>query len=152
MILVRKVQAVFKAAGIETQAVTRQKNKDGTPRKTVEVGFHSLRHTYVSLCANAGVPLAIVQAIVGHTNPAMTAHYFHESDAALQGVLPALPDVTRPAADLPAPDAPAALPAPVSAPAFDAERFKAELEALTPAQLDEAARIVAAVRAAHAAV
>ena len=148
MILVRKVQAVFKAAGIETQAVTRQKNKDGTPRKTVEVGFHSLRHTYVSLCANAGVPLAIVQAIVGHTNPAMTAHYFHESDAALQGVLPALPDVTRPAAALPAPDAPAALPAPDTAPAFDAERFKAELEALTPAQLDEAARILAAVRAA----
>ena len=162
MILVRKVQAVFKAAGIETQAVTRQKNKDGTPRKTVEVGFHSLRHTYVSLCANAGVPLAIVQAIVGHTNPAMTAHYFHESDAALQGVLPALPDVTRPAAALPAPeptdlpalpapDAPAALPAPDAAPAFDAERFKAELEALTSAQLDEAARILAAVRAARVA-
>ena len=146
MILVRKVQAVFKAAGIETQADTRQKNKDGTPRKTVEVGFHSLRHTYVSLCANAGVPLAIVQAIVGHTNPAMTAHYFHESDAALQGVLPALPDVTRPAAALPA-----ALPAPDAAPAFDAERFKAELEALTPEQLDEAARVVAAVRAARVA-
>lgn len=148
MPLVRKVQAVFKDAGIETQAETRQKNKDGSPRKAVEVGFHSLRHTYVSLCANAGVPLAIVQAIVGHTNPAMTAHYFHESDAALQGAASALPDVTRPAAaptDLPA------LPAPAAAPALTADRaarLRADFESMTPAQLDEAARILAAVRAA----
>jgi len=43
----------------------------------VEVGFHSLRHTYVSLHAERGTPQAVVQAIVGHGNPAMTAHYTH---------------------------------------------------------------------------
>ena len=92
----RRVQRVFEAAGIETQSET------GRGRKAVEVGFHSLRHTFVSLCANAGVPLHIVQAIVGHTNAAMTAHYFHVSDAALQGAVAVLPDVFTPAA-LPAP-------------------------------------------------
>ncbi|WDE97857.1 tyrosine-type recombinase/integrase [Lentisphaera profundi] len=39
------------------------------------VGFHSLRHTFVSDCAKAGVPLAIVQEVVGHSNTAMTRHY-----------------------------------------------------------------------------
>lgn len=46
-------------------------------RAVVEVGFHSLRHTYVSLHAERGTPQAVVQAIVGHGNPAMTAHYTH---------------------------------------------------------------------------
>lgn len=95
----RRIKSLFEAAGIETQA-------DGAKgRKAVEVGFHSLRHTFVSLCANAGVPLHIVQAIVGHSNAAMTAHYFHVSDDALRGAVAALPDVFAPApvAALPAP-------------------------------------------------
>lgn len=107
MNLVRDVQRVFRKAGIATQSDAAQRNKDGTPRKAVDVGFHSLRHTYVSLCANAGVPLAVVQSIVGHTSPAMTRHYFHESDDALRGAAAALPDVVGAGA------APA-LPAPVS--------------------------------------
>ena len=141
------MKALFEESGIATQSDTGRVNpKTKTKRKAVDVGFHSFRHTFVSLCANAGVPLAVVQAIVGHTNAAMTSHYFHVSDDALKSAVAALPDVMNPAAALPAPAA--ALPAPVSAPSFDAERFKAELEALTPAQLDEAARILAAVRAA----
>ena len=102
----RRIKAVFEAAGIETQGETERRNpKTKTARKAVEVGFHSLRHTFVSLCANAGVPLHIVQAIVGHTNTAMTAHYFHVSDDALRGAVASLPDVfTRGrAAALPAP-------------------------------------------------
>ena len=104
MNLVRDIQRVFRKAGIATQSDAAQRNKDGTPRKAVDVGFHSLRHTYVSLCANAGVPLAVVQSIVGHTNPAMTRHYFHESDDALRGAAAALPDVVG-AVAVPAPPA-----------------------------------------------
>lgn len=99
-----RVAKVFRDAGITTQGDTGRvnpKNKK-TTRKAIEVGFHSLRHTFVSLCANAGVPLSIVQAIVGHTNVAMTTHYFHVSDSALQGAVAVLPDVFRPVAALPA--------------------------------------------------
>jgi len=54
-------------------------------RAVVEVGFHSLRHTYVSLHAEAGTPQAMIQANVGHSNPSMTAHYTHiGEDAALK--------------------------------------------------------------------
>ncbi len=34
-----------------------------------------MRYTFVSVCAKAGVPAILVQSIVGHGNPAMTAHY-----------------------------------------------------------------------------
>lgn len=98
-----RVRKVFAAAGIETQGETGRVNpKSKTARKAVEVGFHSLRQTFVSLCANAGVPLHIVQAIVGHTNEAMTQHYFHVSDDALRGAVAVLPDVFRAKAVLPA--------------------------------------------------
>lgn len=49
-------------------------------RAVLEVGFHSLRHTYVSLHAAAGTPQAMIQANVGHSNPAMTAHYTHVNE------------------------------------------------------------------------
>lgn len=40
-------------------------------------GFHLLRHTFVSVCANSGVPITVVQAMVGHSCPEITQHYFH---------------------------------------------------------------------------
>jgi hypothetical protein len=49
-------------------------------RAVVEVGFHSLRHTYVSIQAEAGTPLALIGKNVGHSNPAMTDHYTHVSE------------------------------------------------------------------------
>ncbi len=85
--LCRKIKQVFTDAGIRTQTT-----EEGE-RAKVDVGFHSLRHTFVSLSANAGAPLAVVQAIVGHSNPAMTRHYFHESEAALQSAVAALPTI-----------------------------------------------------------
>ena len=98
-----RVRKVFADAGIDTQGDTGRANPKNaqTTRKAVEVGFHSLRHTFVSLCANAGVPLHIVQAIVGHTNAAMTGHYFHVSDDALRGAVGVLPNVFNARAALP---------------------------------------------------
>ena len=95
-----RVQKAFAQAGIVTQRDTGRANPKhkGSTRKAVEVGFHSLRHTFVSLCANAGVPLHIVQAIVGHTQTAMTTHYFHVSDDALTGAIAPLPNVFTPTA------------------------------------------------------
>ena len=60
-------------------------------RKTPEATFHSLRHTFVSFAANAGVPLHIVQSIVGHESTAMTRHYYHENIDALKSAVAAIP-------------------------------------------------------------
>lgn len=113
-----KIQRVFKNAGIETTS-------QGEKRKAVEVGFHSLRHTFVSLSANAGVPLAIVQAIVGHKNVAMTEHYFHVADSALEQAAASLPNVIDPKA-LPAPSASAKV-----------EAIRKLLADLTPEEKDQ---------------
>jgi integrase len=87
--LSERFKRVFKAAGIETAT----DGADGH-RKRALVSFHSLRHTFVSLAANAGVPLAVVQSIVGHSTVDMTRHYFHESENALVSAVAALPSVT----------------------------------------------------------
>lgn len=87
-VVTNRIQRVFTEAGIDIHGDT---FKSG--RASVLVGFHSLRHTFVSLAGNAGAPLAVVQAIVGHSNPMMTSHYFHENETALQNAVAALPNV-----------------------------------------------------------
>ena len=53
--------------------------------------LHSFRHTFVSFCANAGVPLDVVASIVGHGSSAMTRHYAHISHQAKEKAIQALP-------------------------------------------------------------
>lgn len=45
--------------------------------------FHDLRHTYVTRAAEAGVPLAVTQAQVGHMSVQMVEHYTHICHAAI---------------------------------------------------------------------
>jgi len=63
------VRRVFDANGLTN------KKKDNRLKAPCEYGMHSLRYTFVSICAEAGVPAALVQDIVGHMSPAMTKHY-----------------------------------------------------------------------------
>lgn len=80
------LRRIFKAANI-----TMSVRIEGRSRKTVMASFLSLRHTFVSLSANAGVPLPVVQSIVGHTSTAMTRHYYHENLDALRSAVASIP-------------------------------------------------------------
>jgi integrase len=84
------VQRHFKACGI-----TLHKPGTGTDgkRAVIEVGFHSLRHTFVSLCRESNAPLAVVESIVGHSNPSMTRHYTHVGELAAGRAVALLPSV-----------------------------------------------------------
>ena len=64
-------------------------------RASADCGFHSLRHTFVSLCAAGGVPQSVVQSLVGHGSPAMTQHYTHIGIETAQKAVALLPDVTK---------------------------------------------------------
>lgn len=67
------VQKIFQAVGVNN-------GKNG-------LSFHTLRHTFVSVCANNGVPMPIVQAIVGHGCEEMTKRYYHlNEDSAAQAL------------------------------------------------------------------
>ena len=81
-----RLTQIFKQAHIVTSV-----RIEGRKRLTPEATFHSLRHTFVSFAANAGVPLHIVQSIVGHESTAMTRHYYHENIDALKSAVAAIP-------------------------------------------------------------
>jgi len=84
------VQKHFKTCGI-----TLHKPGTGTEgkRAVIEVGYHSLRHTFVSLCRESDAPLSVVESIVGHSSPAMTRHYTHVGELAAGRAVAALPSV-----------------------------------------------------------
>ena len=88
---------IFRSAGIVTSIQI-----EGRRTKTPEATFHSLRHTFVSFAANAGVPLHIVQSIVGHESTAMTRHYYHENEEALRQAVAAIPAIGTGAVRTPA--------------------------------------------------
>ncbi len=85
-IVKRLVMKVFSSCGFQTSIEV-----EGRKKKTPQIGFHSLRHSFVSFCANKGVPLAVVQSIVGHSSPAITRHYTHLGDDSLRQAITALP-------------------------------------------------------------
>jgi len=70
--------------------------KPGRINKSVAAGFHSLRHSFVSLCRTGNVPEAVVMSIVGHGSPAMTRHYTHIGDEAARAAINAMPDINKP--------------------------------------------------------
>ena len=84
----RGLELIFKAAHIETSI-----RIEGRRTRTPEATFHSLRHTFVSLAANAGVPLPVVASIVGHSSTAMTRHYYHANEEMLRQAVAAIPAV-----------------------------------------------------------
>lgn len=85
-----RVQALFDECEIQTTRKIEGRNKS-----QVEVGFHSLRHSFVSMCSENKVPLAVVQGMIGHSNPAMTRHYDHaEHEVAKLAAVSALPSLT----------------------------------------------------------
>lgn len=92
----KDVMKIFRLAlGVETT----NKGDTGTRRKLAAniYSLHSFRHTFVSFCVNAGVPMAVVASIVGQGNPAMTRHYAHISEEAKSKAVETLPSLLAPA-------------------------------------------------------
>jgi len=100
---------ILAKAGIKTTEAA----KEGSRRKTgiCRYSFHSLRHTFVSLAAEAGIPLAVIQDMVGHTSVAMTRHYTHLPFEMSLEAIKRLPS-TECAVDKPEEEPPRATPTP----------------------------------------
>jgi len=93
-----RVQAHFGDCGIRTLP---EKKADGRARRACEVGFHSLRHTFVTLAAR-GAPLHVVQALAGH-GPEVQRRYLHVHQEDVRAAVAALPAVAGPAAPVETP-------------------------------------------------
>ncbi len=85
----RKIQRILNSCGIRTQREGtgcryhyegKKKVYERRKRAVVEVGFHSLRHSWISRHAEKGTSPILITDTAGHNNPAMTEHYTHVSD------------------------------------------------------------------------
>jgi integrase len=86
--LTQQIQKHFEACGIKTT-----EEREVGSRARVLVGFHSLRHTFVSMAREAGAPLAVIEGLVGHHSVSLTRHYTHVSEAASQNAIGLLPSL-----------------------------------------------------------
>ncbi|UDQ98859.1 tyrosine-type recombinase/integrase [Lentisphaerota bacterium WC36G] len=66
------VMRVIKWTGLETAVAVKNRK-----RKVTQYGFHSLRHTFASHCAEAGVPKAVLLSILGTDSDIADKYYTH---------------------------------------------------------------------------
>lgn len=81
-------RSLRKAAGSAIQDTASKENRELSTEEREAIAafqglrFHDLRHTFISLMGERGVPLQIVQAMVGHMSSAMVRYYTHISNRA----------------------------------------------------------------------
>ena len=78
----RAMRGLIEATEVAGEPLVAVDEVSGRDRKASLRGMHSLRHSFVWMAAEAGVPISAVQAIVGHMAPAMTRLY---ADHATEG-------------------------------------------------------------------
>ncbi|QSQ11911.1 tyrosine-type recombinase/integrase [Myxococcus landrumensis] len=65
--------------GLMKWPLRRALNQAGITREQGRIGWHDLRHTYGSHLAMRGVPLKVIQELMGHANISETMRYAHLS-------------------------------------------------------------------------
>lgn len=79
------VLRVIRWIGLEPSVTVPGRNK-----KMTVYGFHSLRHSFASFCAEAGVPKAVLLSILGTESEIADKYYTHVGDAAQQQAIDAV--------------------------------------------------------------
>lgn len=72
--LSRLYHRVFEACGFRTRVECEGRRNASTG------GFYALRHSYITLCAEAGADMNVVKDVVGHTSRKTTEIYLHISN------------------------------------------------------------------------
>jgi integrase len=84
---------IMEQARIE-QLVIRERSKSG--RSVNALSFHSLRHSFSSILANAGVSEELRMALTGHTTRDMHRRYTHHELERLRDAVAVLPTIATP--------------------------------------------------------
>ena len=87
----RGLSADFRGIMKSAEIVSRSVERKGEGRTTFAKGFHSLRHTYISGLANAGVASDIRQKLAGHADAKVHAGYSHHERETLRDAVAKLP-------------------------------------------------------------
>jgi integrase len=84
--LSQQFAAMMKKAGVEGKIVSR-----ASGRTFSSLSFHSLRHSFNSAMANAGVSQEIRQALTGHSSAEMNKLYTHHELEPLRAAIAVIP-------------------------------------------------------------
>jgi integrase len=90
--LSKKFAAILGAAGIDRRA---GREKRGKGRTFYRLGYHSCRHTYNSMMADAGVSIELRAKLTGHSTLAMNDRYTHLADATKRRAIEAIPSLAK---------------------------------------------------------
>jgi integrase len=85
---------LLKSAGVTFKDVS----SIGTKRQFFDLGFHSLRHSHISIAANAGVSEEVRREHVGHASD-VHREYTHHDIAAIEQAFKAMPPLLGSSAD-----------------------------------------------------
>ena len=87
-----RFRGIMERAGIVGR-ILRQRAEGSAGRTQSSLSFHSLRHSFNSALANAGVAQELRQKLTGHASAAMNAKYTHHELDALRAAVAVLPSV-----------------------------------------------------------
>ena len=85
-----KFRGIMERAGVAGR-ILRQREEKSAGRTQSSLSFHSLRHSFNSALANAGVAQELRQKLTGHASAAMNAKYTHHELDALRAAMAVLP-------------------------------------------------------------
>ena len=87
----RGLSADFRAIMKKAEIISRTVERKGEGRTTFSKGFHSLRHTFITGLANAGIPADIRQKLAGHADAKTHAGYTHHENEIFREAIKKLP-------------------------------------------------------------
>jgi integrase len=90
--LSQQFKRVMEKAGIAGRVI---REGQGVGRKSVSLSFHSLRHSFNSALANAGVAQDVRQALTGHASAEMNERYTHRDLAPLRDAVAKVPKLKK---------------------------------------------------------
>lgn len=75
--------------------ILRQRKEGGKGRTTSSLSFHSLRHSFISAMANAGVSAELRKKLAGHTDDASHAIYTHHEIETMRAAIDKMPSLSQ---------------------------------------------------------
>ena len=90
--LSKQFAKIMEAAGIDRRA---GQKKHGKGRRFNRLGFHSLRHTFNSMMADAGVSIELRSKLTGHSTLAMNEVYTHLADKTMRTAIESIPSRSK---------------------------------------------------------
>jgi integrase len=88
--LSNEFRKIMEAAHVD-EGVIRSRAANSSGRSVHALSFHSLRHSFASILANAGIPEELRMTLIGHAGKAMHQRYSHHELERLRDAISVLP-------------------------------------------------------------